>query len=341
MKALVKFAKGRNGISIREVPKPQPKDNELLVKVMAAGICGTDIHLMNDEYSCYPPVTLGHEYTGTVEEIGKNVNGFSKGDQIISMTAAVTCGHCDYCRRGLLMLCEERRSIGSGVNGAMAEYIVIPAELAFKLPENVAGTDMMAIAEPLACVIRAVIEQSRVKAGDVALVSGPGTIGQLTALVSKMQGAFVILSGIPEDRQRLELGKQLGADMIIDDPKRLQETIKEVAPEGVDVAFECAGAAPSLDACVKALKKTGNIAQVGLYGQPVPVDMDGILFKELEMTVSYATERTSWEILLKLAEQGKLNVVEPLISARIPLDEWERAFDLFIGKVGYKIFLMP
>lgn len=341
MKALVKFGQGREGMGIREVPKPEPKDHELLVKVMAAGICGTDIHLMNDEYHCYPPVILGHEYTGIVEKVGKNVRGFSVGDQIISLTAAVTCGKCEYCRRGLLMLCEERRSIGSGVNGAMAEYLVIPAELAFKLPENVTGTDMMAIAEPLACVIRAVVEQSHVKAGDIALVSGPGTMGQLTALVAKMQGAYVILSGVPEDKQRLELGRKLGADVTVDDPAKLQQLIRSIAPDGVDVAFECAGAVPSLDACTKSLKKTGNLAQVGLFGKPVPVDMDSILYKELELTVSYATERTSWEILLKLAEQGKLDVAKPLISARVPLEDWEKAFDMFLNKEGYKIFLIP
>lgn len=341
MKALVKFAEGRQGMEIRDLPVPVPKGNELLVKVMAAGICGTDIHLMHDEYTYYPPVILGHEYTGTVEAVGSNVSGFSKGDQIISMTAAVTCGQCKYCREGLLMLCNERRSIGSGVNGAMAEYMVIPAELAFKLPGNVSGNDTMAIAEPLACVIRAVIEQSYVKAGDVVLVSGPGTIGQLTMLVAKMQGAYVIMSGTPQDAQRLALARQLGADAVSSDPQELRKLVENATVNGVDVAYECVGAAPSLDICIDLLKKTGNLAQVGLYGKPIPVDMDKILCKELVLSVSYATERTSWDILLKLASQGKLDKVQHLISARMPLDQWEKAFDMFANKEGYKIYLIP
>ncbi|MEA5002340.1 MAG: alcohol dehydrogenase catalytic domain-containing protein [Christensenella sp.] len=341
MKALVKFAEGRQGMEIRDIPIPTPKKNELLVKIMAAGICGTDIHLMHDEYTYYPPVILGHEYTGIVEGMGSAVSGFAKGDQIISMTAAVTCGHCGYCREGLLMLCNERRSIGSGVNGAMAEYMVIPAELAFKLPANVSGDDTMAIAEPLACVIRAVIEQSHIKAGDVALVSGPGTIGQLTMLIAKMQGAYVIMSGTPQDAERLALARELGADAVCSSPQELKSIIDKITVDGVDVAYECAGAPPSLDVCINMLKKTGNLAQVGLYGKPVPVDMDKILCKELALSVSYATERTSWDILLKLASQGKLEKVKKLISARMPLDEWETAFDMFANKEGYKIYLIP
>jgi len=341
MKALVKFAEGREGMGIRDVDVPIPKDDELLVKVMAAGICGTDIHLMKDEYACCPPVILGHEYTGIVEKTGKKVTGFKKGDQIISLTAAVTCGTCHYCRQGLLMLCNERRSIGSGVNGAMAEYMVIPAELAFKLPDNVSGNDIMAIAEPLACVVRAVIEKSYLKAGDVVLVSGPGTIGQFAIMVAKMQGAYVIVSGTPEDEKRLQMAKEMGADATATDIDELKRIVNQVTVDGVDVAYECAGVLGSMNTCIEMLKKKGNLSQVGLFGKPIPVDMDKILYKELELTVSYATERTSWEILLQLAGQGKLDKVDRLISKRLPLQEWEKAFDIFLNKEGYKIYLIP
>jgi len=341
MKALVKFAKGREGIAIREVDIPQPKNDELLVKILAAGICGTDIHIMDDEFSYRPPVILGHEYTGTVENIGSDVKEFKKGDQIVSLTAAYTCGKCQYCRQGLLMLCTERLSIGSGMNGAMAEYMVIPAELAFKLPDNMAGDDMMALSEPLACVIRAVVEQSRVKAGDVVLVSGPGTIGQLTILVAKMQGAYVIASGIIQDKDRLELAGELGADAIAYNTEDLKKIVECETVAGVDVAYECSGVAASLDVCIKMLKKKGNLAQVGLYGKPIAVDMDEILYKELELTFNFAQERTSWEILLRLARQGKLEKIKHLISKRMPLEEWEKAFDMFKNKDGYKIFLIP
>lgn len=341
MKALVKYKKGPDGLEIREVPKPTPGPGELLIRVAAAGICGTDIHLMHDEYPYKPPVILGHEYTGTVAGIGEAVSGFEIGDQVISMTAASTCGHCEYCQKGLLMLCSERLSIGSGTDGAMAEYLTIPAELAFRLPKNVCGSDVMAIAEPLACSIRAVIEQSKIRTGDVALVSGPGTMGLLTMILAKMCGAFVILSGTSADKERLEMGRKLGADITVDTPEALNQAILKYTKNGADVAYECSGAAPSLDACIRSLKKTGNLAQVGLYGKKIPVDMDQILYKELTLSVSYATERTSWEILLQLAAQGKLDPAFSLISARIPLENWQEAFDMVIHKEGYKVFLIP
>ena len=341
MKALVKFAEGKEGIEIRDIPVPVPKNNELLVKIMAAGICGTDIHIMKDEYAYNPPVALGHEFTGIVTDMGCDVVGFEKGDQIISLTAAVTCGKCRFCKLGLLMLCNDRLSIGSGTNGAMAEYMVINADLAFKLPDNVAGDDVMALSEPLACVIRAVIEQSRTKAGDVVLVSGPGTIGQLTMLVAKMQGAYVIGSGIAADAERLKLAKELGADAVASDLDELKKIVADTTVAGVDVAFECAGAAASFDVCLDLVKKKGNLAQVGLYGKKIPADLDLILFKELDFTVNFAQERTSWEILLQLAAQGKLDKIKHLISARMPIEEWSKAFDMFLNKEGYKIFLTP
>lgn len=341
MKALVKHSRGMEGIALREVEIPNPKENELLIKILAAGICGTDIHIAHDEYEYVAPVVMGHEYTGVVVGMGDLVEGFQVGDQVISLTAAVTCGTCGYCRRGLLMLCEKRRSIGSGVDGAMAEYMVIPSRLAYKLPKEVSGTDVMALSEPLACVIRAVIEQSKVKAGDVALVSGPGTIGQLTAMVAKMQGAYVIMSGVKSDAERLDLALELGADATAANPHQLQEQIRACSPQGVDVAYECAGVAASLHSCIHALKKTGNLAQVGLYGKQIPVDVDQILYKELNTTVSFATEPTSWEILIQLAAQGKLCNIDRLISARIPLQHWEQAFEMVEKKQGFKLFLIP
>ena len=136
MKALVKFGKGREGMELRDVPMPVIKEGELLVKILAAGICGTDLHIMNDEFPAIMPVTMGHEFIGSIVEVGSNVTGFEIGDQIVSMTAAVTCGSCTYCKHGIPMLCSNRKSIGSGVNGAMAEYMAIPADISFKLPEN-------------------------------------------------------------------------------------------------------------------------------------------------------------------------------------------------------------
>ena len=340
MKALVKYGTAVEEFGIREVPKPIPARGELLVRVMAAGICGTDLHIMQNEYPSNPPIILGHEYTGVVEALGDGTEGFAAGDQIVSLTAAVTCGHCYYCREALYMLCNKRRSIGSGVDGAMAEYLRIPARLAYKVPANMTGRDAMALSEPIACCIRAVNERSALKAGDVAVVSGPGAIGQITAQLAKIQGAYTIVSGTPSDGERLKLAKKLGADDIASSPEELREKLGKVTPFGADIVFECAGAPASADACLDVVRKEGHFAQVGLYGKRVLMDMDKILTKELSFSCSYATEPTSWDRLIRLVAQDKLQM-EPLISARIPMAQWQEGFDMALNRKGYKIFLIP
>lgn len=179
MKALMKFGRGREGIALQDIEKPVPRADELLVKIMAAGICGTDIHIMQEEYDHSVPVVLGHEFTGIVESFGADVTGFEVGDQIISRSIARTCGKCRYCESGATVHCTEKRSIGVNINGAMAEYMVIPAAVSMKIPRNVEGKDFMALSEPLACCIRAVLEMSKIKCGDVAVITGPGVIGLL------------------------------------------------------------------------------------------------------------------------------------------------------------------
>lgn len=340
MKAIVKSEQGIDGIQLKDVPEPQPKAGELKVKIIAAGICGTDIHIMKDEYPYKPPVILGHEYVGTVVEVGSGVRGFKPGDNIVSLTAAVTCGRCKYCIEGSYMMCSSRLSIGSGVNGAMAEYMVIPARLAFKLPEDVVSIEQYAICEPLACVVRGVIERSTVKAGDVVLVSGPGTIGLLAVQLVKAQGGYVIVSGIPGDEKRLELARVLGADITVTNPEQLEEAIKKTTTYGVDVAFECAGVVASAEVCLKSLRKQGTYSQVGLFGKKITLDMDQFLFKELTITNNFAQEPSSWEIALRLLKNKQVDL-NPLISAKLPIENWEQAFDKAVKNIGFKVLLVP
>jgi D-arabinose 1-dehydrogenase-like Zn-dependent alcohol dehydrogenase len=136
MKALVKFDLGLGGMEIREMPKPVPKDGELLVKVLAAGICGSDIHARHDEREVRMPVTLGHEFVGQIEETKGDVGDFGIGDWIVTLPACYSCGECYLCKQGLVTLCAQRGSIGSHVNGAMAEYVVVPAKYSFRIPDD-------------------------------------------------------------------------------------------------------------------------------------------------------------------------------------------------------------
>lgn len=339
MKALVKFGKGREGMEIRDVPVPKPNEKEILVKILAAGICGTDLHIMNDQFHADMPVTIGHEFLGEIVEVGSEVKNFKVGDQVVSMTAAVTCGNCTYCKHGIPMLCANRKSIGSGIDGAMAEYMKIPASIAYKVPENKRNDISMAVCEPMACCVRSV-DRSKLVAGDYTVITGPGPMGQLTMQLAKLQGAFVFMCGTKQDAERLQFAKEMGADVIIDDPAKVKETVLKYTPEGADVAFEASGAAPAFNMLVDVLRPGGNLAQLGLYGKPITIDMDPLLKKEIQLTVSNASSPSSWERLLRLAAQDRLRL-DKFVSATYKLDDWQAAFDMALSKKGYKIVFIP
>lgn len=337
MKALFKLHPGEGGVALLETDMPEPGMHEVRIKVIYAGICGTDLHIVSDEYPASYPVIMGHEYCGVIDKAGEGVTGFTVGDRVVSLTAAETCGTCRYCREGLYMLCDKRKSIGSGINGAMAEYLVVPARLVFSVPENVSATSA-ALSEPLACCVRSVVETSAVRPGDYVYVSGPGTIGQIVAQLAKSAGAHVTIAGTDVDTDRLKLAKELGsADETIDVTKEdVRETAHRITTGQLyDVVFECAGAQRSADTCLDVARKRGQFIQVGLYGKRIEYDMDKALVKEVYILNSFASERTSWITGLRLLSQSKLRL-EPLISNIYLLSEWEEAFAAACNKAGFK-----
>jgi L-iditol 2-dehydrogenase len=337
MKALYKLHPGEGGMALQEAKMPEPKADEVRVKIQYAGICGTDLHIASDEYPANYPVILGHEYSGVIDAVGSGVQGFAPGDRVVSLTAAVVCGHCRYCYEGLYMLCDSRKSIGSGINGTMAEYMTVPAHLLFAIPETV-SMKTAALSEPLACCVRSVVEISAIRPGDFVYVSGPGTIGQIVAQLAKTAGAHVTVAGVATDAGRLALAKQLGADETVDvmaeDPMDAARRI--TGGELFDVVYECAGAQPSATTCLDVVRKRGQFVQVGLYGRTIQFDMDKALTKEVFMVNSYASERTSWVTGLRLLSQGRLNL-EPLVSNVFRLEEWEKAIAAARNRDGFKI----
>ncbi len=341
MKALMKreTGKGMDGMVLCDIPKPEPKKNELLIKVLATGICGTDIHIMEDSYPHTVPVVLGHEFTGVVEAMGSEVKGFSEGDQVI-VHNIIGCGACHYCMKGDYVFCNEKQSIGVNLNGGMAEYVVAPYDHAMVVPESMKGTDIPALSEPLACCVRGVLEQTRIQPGDKVLVTGPGVIGLMCAQLAKLCGAFVIVSGTPMDAERLKLAKKQGADAVADHPEELKRVVESCTENGVDVVLECSGNARAMAGALELVRKQGRYTQVGMYGKEIFVEMDTICRKELEFHGTFATAHSTWEKLLKLYEQGNLQL-DDLVSVRLPLSQWKKGFEMFQRKEGNKIFLVP
>lgn len=341
MKALVKEQRGSGTLVVKDIPEPEIAADQIKVKVHAAGICGTDLHIMKEEYPYNLPIVMGHEYSGTVVEVGSSVSNFKPGDRVVSHTAAVTCGSCEFCRNGTLIHCKERLSIGSGINGAFAQYLAVPARIAFKIPEGV-SLDEAALCEPLAVVTRSVFERSKVLPGQIAVVSGPGPIGLLALQLAKAAGARVVVLGTSADKDRLNLAQKMGAlTTIMVDCEDIYTRIQELTDgKGFDIAYECSGAAASADTCLHILKRAGCFVQIALYGKVIPFDHDYALIREINIRNGMAHSLNTWDIALRLLQfhQVELN---SLITGRFPLEDWEKAFDMAMHKKGLKVLFLP
>lgn len=339
MKAIVKSTKGVEGVRLENADDIEPKPHVVKVKVEAAGICGTDLHIMMDEYPHETPIVLGHEFSGYIDEVGEHVTQFRQGDRVVALTAAVTCGTCSYCRRGIIMLCPERKSIGSGINGAMAQYLEVPAKNILLIPENI-SMDAAALTEPLACVVRGLMERSTIKTGDRVLISGCGTIGLLALQIANNHGASVVVTGTSHDTSRFEVAKKLGAKAVVNIEEGNEGELLDINKGEFDVVIECAGAQSSLNTCISVVKKQGLFIQLGLFGRKVVVDFDLMLMKEINYRNAFATTPTSWELALKLMEQNKVDL-ESLITDKFQMSEWKKAIDASFQKKGIKTIIYP
>lgn len=342
MLALRKLKTGEERLELCDVPEPTLKPGHVIIDVAATGICGTDLHILKDEFRANPPVTLGHEVGGRVAALGEGVEGWEVGQRVVSETYFSTCGRCRQCRNGRPNLCAERASIGSMVDGAFAEKLLVPAINLHALPDTLAFPEA-ALIEPLACVVRGLIELNRVQAGDRALITGPGPIGLLALQVAKASGATVVMVGTSADRGRLELARTLGADALVElsgDTEADKEKILADLGAPADVVIECSGAAPAASLLLDLVAKAGRYIQVGLYGKPIPLEMDQVCAKELTVTGSFATVPSSWERALDMAASGEVSL-KGIVGASYPLRDWQAAFDAVMNRIAGKVLLLP
>jgi L-iditol 2-dehydrogenase len=337
----MKTRPGPGNVELREAPDPQPGPGHVRIAVTAAGVCGTDIHILRGEFPSRPPVILGHEFSGRVDRLGDGVEGLAPGDPVVAMPAAIWCRRCRYCLTGDVLMCEHRRSIGHGVDGAFARYVVVPAEMVHHVPRAV-DLQHAALAEPTAVAVHAVFERARVSAGDAVIVSGVGPIGLLVLQVVRAQGGRVLVAGTARDGRRLDLARRLGAEAVVNvDAVDLVATAREWSGgDGVDVAFECAGAPGSLDACLGALRRIGTLVQVGLMGRRIECDYEQVAMHELLVVGTYGSSLMSWPRALALLSQGLVRA-DPLISDVLPMTAWEEGFRMTAAQESIKVLLTP
>ena len=327
MKALAKLHAQEGIWMVTDGPIPEPGHNDLLIKIRKTAICGTDIHIYNwDDWSrkTIPvPMIVGHEYVGEVVAIGQEVRGFNIGDRV-SGEGHITCGHCRNCRAGRTHLC--RNTIGVGVNrqGCFAEYLVIPAFNAFRIPDNISD-ELAAIFDPFGNAVHTALSFDLV--GEDVLISGAGPIGIMAAAVCKHVGARnVVITDIND--YRLELARKMGVTRAVNVAHEdLRVVMRELGmTEGFDVGLEMSGAPPAFRTLLEVMNHGGRIALLGIPPGEMAIDWNQVIFKGLFIKGIYGREMfETWYKMAALIQSG-LDLT-PVITHRYSIDDFQQGFD--------------
>ena len=342
MKALLKYAPGDGNVEIRDVDEPIARDDQVKIEVAFGGVCGTDIHVLHDSFRNYPPVILGHELSGTVVEIGRQVQGVSRGRRVAVLGATtVTCGECEHCRSGYFIFCAQRRGMGHGVNGGFARYIVARPDQLYAIPDGMT-LEEGALSEPFAAIVQAVLEIGRVRAGETAVVSGPGPMGLLCLKLLAAEGVRTIVAGTAGDRARLDAARRFGAATVVDvGAGDLGEAVRDVTGgRGADVAFECAGHPASVRGCLESLRPMGRHVQVAICGREIPFPIDRIFYKQLTVAGSICYTARTWARMFEIFTEGRIALGD-LVSHKLPITDWRTAFDLVLNRQSLKVLMYP
>jgi len=338
MKSLAKL-KAEPGIWITDTEKPELGHNDLLIKINKTAICGTDIHIYNwDEWAqkTIPvPMVVGHEYAGEVVAIGQEVKGFTLGDRV-SGEGHITCGHCRNCRGGRTHLC--RNTVGVGVDraGSFAEYLVIPAYNAFKLPDEISD-DLAAIFDPFGNAVHTALSFDLV--GEDVLITGAGPIGIMAAAVAKHVGArHVVITDINE--YRLDLARKMGATRAVDVSKEsLADVMTELGmTEGFDVGMEMSGVPMAFTSMLESMNNGGKIAMLGIPGSDMAIDWSKVIFKGLTIKGIYGREMfETWYKMASLIQSGL--DLSPIITHHYKVDDFQQGFDMMRSGQSGKVIL--
>ncbi len=343
MKALVLTQ--YNHFELQDWPLPAFGPEEVLVRVAACAICGSDVHGMDGSTGRRrPPVVMGHEAAGTIAEVGGNVAGWAKGDRV-TFDSTIYCGECWFCRRGQVNLCDHRCVLGVSCDeyrrhGAFAEYVAVPQRILYRLPEAV-SFERAALVEPLSIALHAV-RRTRLCPDDTAVVVGAGMIGLLVVQALRAAGCGRILA-VDLDRRRLDLACKLGADegLQSDQVDVRAEVLHRTGNRGADLAFEVVGISPAVQTAAACLRKGGQLTLVGNLAAKVDFPLQAAVTRELSIYGSCAS-CGEYPACLDLMARGAVNV-DPLISAVAPLAEGAAWFQrLQSGKEGLmKVILKP
>jgi L-iditol 2-dehydrogenase len=340
---VVQFALEPLAVELREVMVPEIGDTDVLLRVGAVSVCGSDVHQAYNTHS-WPvnvPVILGHEFAGTVAKAGRAVTRFHEGDRVASETAAEVCGECMLCRTGLYNLCPSRKGFGYGIDGAMASYVKVPARCLHRIPDTL-PFELACLAEPHAVAYNAMCVNSTIRPGDLVVVLGPGPIGLLCARMAALAGADpLIVVGLTADAARLETASRLGATRVVNaQQENVEAVVRGFNPLGADLVCDASGASRPLDLALALARPDGQVTKVGWSPDLVPVNINPLVQKNVRLQGSFSHNFPVWERVIHLLDR-RLTHPEVIVGLTSPLAGWRAAFDAMHEGRVIKSVLIP
>ena len=344
MQALVKYDNVPGAVELRDMPEPHITPDQVLLKVRAVGICGSDLEMYHHlvTFQVDPPVILGHEFSGTVVEVGSNVKDFKPGDRVVSETAAYVCGECINCRTGNYNQCPNRLGFGVRIHGADAPLVAVRRGILHHVPANIDLGDA-ALTEPFCVAYNALVVKSRIRPGDTVVVLGPGPIGLAATQVARVCGAAnIVLAGLERDAARLDIGFMVGATHTAvlgraDLPALVNDLTGGV---GADLVVDAAGPAAPLRLSMDIVRRNGQITKIAWGPKPLDLSLDPLLAKAVTLQGVFSHTWDTWERVLHLASTGQLDF-PALVSHRVPLTEWKTAFNALETGEAVKALIYP
>ena len=344
MKAVVKYDNVAGATEVREVSVPAIGPDDVLVETAYIGICGSDPHMHHNKvsYQVNVPLILGHEFAGVIAEVGANVKGWKVGDRVTSETHADFCGKCVMCRTNNYHVCRERKGYGFQIDGAFAKYVRVPSRILHKVPDNVSLKEA-ALTEPFCVAYSSLVKHSPLKPGDLVVIIGPGPIGLLCTKMAAILGASdIVVVGTDGDDSRMEIAKKLGATMTINssqqDPVPIIMGMRD--GYGADLVVDAAGFSPTLKLSLDVVRPCGQINKIGWGPGPVGFSLDQLIVKAVALQGTFSHNWDVWEKCLVLMGERTVDLSE-IVTHELPLDEWNKGFELMESKEGLKIVLTP
>lgn len=340
MKAAVFHGNGSR-LTIEEMPLPDLREGDALLRVAACGLCHTDLHYLDHGVPTFrkPPIILGHEAAGIVDRIGPGVSGIAPGDRVLA-PSVWACGRCRYCRAGRENLCAELVMPGNHVHGGFAEFLAVPAKELVRLPPELPLERACVIADAVSTPYHAVKQRGQVRAGDSVAVVGCGGVGLNVVQCASLAGATVIAVDVND--ARLALAKRLGARQTINPTatERVDKEVRKLTDGGVDVAFEVVGNPKTIDLAFNLLRKGGRLVVIGFSHEAVPINAAKLMFYELELVGSLGCGAGLYPEIVALVASGRIDL-EPIVSGTFPLDRINEGFDRLRRGEGVRWVVTP